>query len=201
MTDTWMISVSGQTYGPYTLQQMQSFVAEGRLAPHSLAAPAGDPNFKPAGEHQALLRLFAPAAAPAPSPSATGKFVTAEGIESDEDTISPTFGRSNDEPRSGERGRFVVVADMKSRSISGLEEEIFNLGPAYSLMPQAWLLTSDQPINIIRNALVQKLGKMDMLFIVDATHNKAAWFNFGPESDTRIRRVWTAQHEPIAKAG
>jgi hypothetical protein len=39
------------------------------------------------------------------------------------------------------------------------------------------------------------------LFIVDSTHNKAAWFNFGPEADARIRRVWTAQHEPIAKVG
>lgn len=201
MTDTWTISVSGQTYGPYTTQQMQAFVAEGRLAPHSLAAPAGDTQFRPAGEYHALTRLFAPAAPAAPTPSATGKFVTAGGVETEEDIISPTFGRSNDEPRTGERGRFVVIADMKSRSISGLEEEIFNMGPAYSLMPQAWLLASDQPINVIRNALVQKLGKMDMLFIVDATHNKAAWFNFGPESDTRIRRVWTAQHEPIAKAG
>lgn len=197
MSDTWTISVAGQSYGPYTSQQMQAFVAEGRLAAHSRVAPAGESQFKAAEEFPALLGLFAPG----PTPSATGKFVTAEGVENEEDMISPTFGRSNDEPRTGERGRFVIVADMKSRSISGLEEEIFNLGPAYSLMPQAWLLTSDQPINTIRNALVQKLGKMDMLFIVDATHNKAAWFNFGPESDTRIRRVWTAQHEPIAKAG
>ena len=45
----------------------------------------------------------------------------------------------------------------------------------------------------MRNALVQKLGKIDTLFIVDAAHNKATWFNFGPETDTRIRRVWTAQ--------
>ncbi len=199
MPDTsWTISVSGQTYGPYSQQQMQAFVAEGRLAAHSLVAPTGETKFRAAGEFPALLRLLAPA--PGPTPSATGKFVTAGGIE-DEDIISPTFGRSNDEPRTGDRGRFVVIADMKSRSISGLEEEILNLGPAYSIMPQAWLLTSDQPINAIRNALVQKLGKMDMLFIVDATHNKAAWFNFGPESDTRIRRVWTAQHEPISKAG
>ncbi len=200
MSDTtWTINVSGQTYGPYSAQQMQAFVAEGRLAAHSLVAPMGESQFKAAGTFPALLKLFAPA--PGPTPSATGKFVTAGGVETEEDIISPTFGRSNDEPRTGERGRFVVIADMKSRSISGLEEEILNMGPAYSLMPQAWLLTSDQPINAIRNALVQKLGKMDMLFIVDATHNKAAWFNFGPESDTRIRRVWTAQHEPIAKAG
>src|ERR1700759_5433317 len=142
--NTWTISVSGQSYGPYSQQQMQAFVAEGRLAAHSLVAPTGDTKFRAAGEFPALLRLFAPA--PGPTPSATGKFVTAGGVE-DEDIISPTFGRSNDEPRPGERGRFVVSSDMKSRSISGLEEEILNLGPAYSIMPQAWLLTSDQPIN------------------------------------------------------
>ncbi|MEJ1969695.1 MAG: hypothetical protein WDN03_13825 [Rhizomicrobium sp.] len=160
-------------------------------------------NFAPAGENPRLVRLFMPAApAPTPTgPSATGKFVTASGVELDEEVVQPTFGRSNDEPRSGERARFVVIADMKSRSIAGLEEEIFNLGPAYSLMPQAWLLSSDMGINQIRNTLVQKMGKMDMLFVVDATHNKAAWFNFGPESDTRIRRVWSAQHDPVAKAG
>jgi len=80
---------------------------------------------------------------------------------------------------------------MKSRSISGLEEEILNLGPAYALLPQIWLLVSDQSMNAIRNALVQKLGKIDMLFIIDATRNKATWFNFGPEADARIRRVWS----------
>jgi len=199
MTDTWTISAGGQTYGPYTEQQLLAFVGEGRLAAHSLVAPTGNTQFKPAGTYPMLARFFAPANAPAPS--ATGKFVTASGVESDDDMISPTFGRSNDEPRTGERGRYVVIADMKSRSISGLEEEIMNMGPAYPLMPQAWLLISDQPINQIRNALVQKLGKMDMLFLVDATHNKAAWFNFGPEADTRIRRVWTAQHDVVAKTG
>ncbi|MBL6852726.1 MAG: DUF4339 domain-containing protein [Alphaproteobacteria bacterium] len=206
MTDTWTISVGGRSYGPYTYEQMQSFVGEGRLAPHSMVAKTPSTEHLPAGEDPTLIRLFMPAA-PRPverpghgqGPSATGKFVTARGVEIDEETIQPTFGRSADEPRGGERGRFVVVADMKSRSIAGLEEEIFNLGPAYSLMPQAWLLSSDMPINQIRNTLVQKLGKMDMLFIVDATHNKAAWFNFGPESDSRIRRVWTAQQD-LARA-
>ncbi|MBV9043516.1 MAG: DUF4339 domain-containing protein [Alphaproteobacteria bacterium] len=209
MADTWNMSVAGRMYGPYTTEQLQAFLAEGRLASHSLIAAAGEDNFHPAGDEPRLAHLFAPKA-PAtvpqaqpisPVPSATGKFVTqtGAGLEFDDDDTLPTFGRSVDEPRTGERSRFLIVADMKSRSISGLEEVIFNLGPAYSLMPQAWLLTSDQPINAIRNTLVQKLGKMDMLFIVDATHNKAAWFNFGPESDTRIRRVWTAQHEPIAQ--
>ena len=45
---------------------------------------------------------------------------------------------------------------------------------------------------------MQKLGKLDTLFIVDATHDKAAWFNFGPETDTRIRRMWS-RREPAER--
>ncbi len=66
------------------------------------------------------------------------------------------------------------------------------------LTPQAWLLTSDTTINAIRQALVQKLGKLDMLFVADATNDKAAWFNFGPEVDSRIRRIWQKTPETTA---
>ncbi len=104
-------------------------------------------------------------------------------------TSSPSAARKKTRPPAIAT-HFIIVADMKSRSISGLEEEIFNLGPAVPIMPQAWLLASDMAINAIRQLLVQKLGKLDMLFIADATHDKAAWFNFGPESDSRIRRIW-----------
>ena len=47
----------------------------------------------------------------------------------------------------------------------------------------------------MRNALVRKLGKLDTLFIVDAGRDKAAWFNFGPEADTRIRKIWSKAAE------
>ena len=92
---------------------------------------------------------------------------------------------------------------MKSRSIAGLEEEIYSFGSAYPIMPQAWVVTSEMSINAIRNALVQKLGKLDVLFVVDASHNKAAWFNFGPEADTRIRRIWqkTQDQSPLSRTG
>ena len=41
------------------------------------------------------------------------------------------------------------------------------------------------------------MGKIDTLFIVDAAHDKAAWFNFGPETDTRIRKMWTRPIEHL----
>jgi hypothetical protein len=158
---------------------MQGFHAENRLADHSLIARAGEEQFHPAIEDPELAPLFnkgvepeqaAPAAEPAPAPH--------------------RFGRSEPE-MDAQPSHFVIVADLKSGSISGLEEEIFTLGQAHRFMPQAWVLSSDASINTIRNALVQKLGKIDTLFIVDAAHDKAAWFNFGPESDTRIRKMWS----------
>jgi hypothetical protein len=181
MSDTWTISVSGQNYGPYTTAQMQAFVGEGRLAPRSLVCRADENQFRAAGEDPVLAAFFRPAEPVRPTP-----FFTAEG---NEEPASP-FGRGDEETQPGQRSHFIIVADMKSRSISGVEEEIFNLGPAYPIMPQAWLLASDMPINQIRQTLVQKLGKLDVLFVADATHDKAAWFNFGPEADSRIRRIW-----------
>ena len=178
MSDSWFINVQGRAYGPYTEAQMQGFAAEGRLAPHSLVTRAGATEFRAASDEPGLALLF-------PQPKAV-----AETIHPNEPAAVPTFGRQDDGDVP-ERSHVVIVADMKSRSVQGLEEEIYNLGPAYPLFPQVWLLATEHPVNAVRNLLVQKLGKMDVLFVVDATHNKAAWFNFGPEADTRIRRIWT----------
>jgi hypothetical protein len=164
------------------------------LAAHSLVARSGVDLYRPASEDADLVLLFQ-AAAPVPSPaqpSARPTFFTAEG-----DIGQQSFGR-HEEEGSGVRTHYIIVADMKSRSISGLEETIFNFGPAYPILPQAWVVSSEMPINAIRSALVQKLGKLDMVFIVDATHNKAAWFNFGPEAESRIRRVWQKASEQSA---
>ena len=193
MSDSWTISVGGRVYGPYSLAQMQGFHTENRLADHSLVARAGEEQFHPAVEDEALAPLFMPAGAePVEEPIAT-------------ETAAPhRFGaRPEAEIGSGQPSHFVIVADMKSRSIAGLEEDIFSLGQAHRFGPSAWVLSSEATINIIRNALVQKLGKLDTLFIVDAAHDKAAWFNFGPETDTRIRKMWsrpTEHHGPEKRA-
>ena len=183
MSDSWTISVGGRVYGPYSIEQMRAFHAEGRLADYSLVARAGEEQFHAANEDPALAAFFHPAAAtPAQQPEAPAASPHRFGAETE---------------AQGERTHYVIIADMKSRSIAGLEEEIFNLGPAHRFMPQAWVLSSEVGINTIRHALVQKLGKIDTLFIVDAAHDKAAWFNFGPENDARVRRMWT--REPARK--
>lgn len=188
MAETWTISVGGRVYGPYTLEQMQGFHAENRLADHSMIARAGEEQFHPASEDPALAPLFQPA--PETSPSS----------EPVHEPAQPHRFGARAEPEALDQGpaHFVIVADMKSGSIAGLEDEIFKLGQAHRFSAQAWVLCSDGSINIVRNALVQKLGKLDTIFIVDASRDKAAWFNFGPEADTRIRKMWS---RPVEFAG
>jgi hypothetical protein len=177
MAETWTVSVGGRSYGPYTATQMHAFATEGRLAPHSLVCLAGEAAPRPASEFQQLASLFR---------TDRNKPIT----------HATTFGRNDrNEGGTGERSQFIIMADMRSGSLAALEGEIFALGPAYAVLPHAWIVSSEQSVNAVRNALVQKLGKRDVLFIVDATHNKAAWFNFGPEIDARIRRIWTRTPE------
>jgi len=171
-----MVSVAGRAYGPYTDAQMAAFAAEGRLAPQSLIAPAGESLFRPAGEEPALARLFAPK--PHAEPRAT-------------------FGSLRDESESS---HIVIVADMKSHAAACLEEEIHRLGQACSLLPQIWLLKTEKTVNTVRNRLVQQLGKLDVLFVVDATNNKAAWFNLSAEAEMRIHRVWSNEEPAKLRA-
>jgi hypothetical protein len=194
MSETWTISVGSRVYGPYSIEQMHAFHAEGRLATHSLVARAGEEQFHPAGEDAELALLFPAAAAPASEPAPLAEAPTTQA--------SPEPHRFGREPESSatERSRFVIISDMKSGSISALEEEIFNLGPAYRFMPQAWVLTSEASLNTIRHALMQKMGKLDTIFVVDTIHDRAAWFNFGPEADTRVRRMWSRTPEGARKA-
>ena len=197
MAETWTISVGGRVYGPYTLAQMQGFHAENRLADHSLVARAGEEQFHPAVEDPELAALFQPTPAIEPEDD----FVNEAAIETVSERASERSGEPQQphrfgaraEPDGGQSGpsHFVIVADMKSGSISGLEDEIFKLGQAHRFTTQSWVLVSEDSINIVRNALVQKLGKLDTIFIADATHDKAAWFNFGPETDTRVRKMWS----------
>jgi len=197
MSETWTISVGGRAYGPYTIEQMQAFQAEGRLAVHSLVSRAGEEQFRPAGEDPELRTLF-------PAPARDETHVPAPQLQTQSaEPAAPAlsglgaphkFG-GGDTQSTGERNRYVIISDMKSGSITGLEEEIFNFGPAHRFMPQAWILSSDVSLSAIRASLVQKLGKLDTLFIVDAAHDKAAWFNFGPEADIKVRRMWARAPE------
>lgn len=169
MTESWTISVNGQVYGPYSLQDMHTLAADGRLAPHSLVAKSGDTAYRPASMDEDLSVLFG---GKPQTKAAAGQEYSGE---------------------SGERTRFVIVADMKTRSITTIDKEVKKLGLACSLSSQSWLLITDKQLNVLRDLLMQQLGNLDTVCIIDATHNKAVWCNYDPPGESRIRQVWLSQ--------
>ncbi len=189
MADFWKVQVAGQSYGPYPLDHMQAFIAEGRIVAKSQIAYGEEAGFHAAADDLMLAQFLKPEpvvepeaeieAEPEPAPEPVRRI----------EAPAAKFGRTDDADDS-EPAHILIMADMKSRSINGLEEAIYSLGSAFPVLPQIWLLTTNESVNGIRNLLIQKLGKIDALFIVDATHDKAAWFNFGPEPEARIRRIW-----------
>ena len=179
MIGAWTINVSGRLYGPFTSERMRGLAGENRLAPHSLVAREGSTDWHEARDEPEFSDLFTSRAAP----PANGAQVPVT-----DSPIPAPAGPS--EISDGTRAHFAVVIDQKSRSSGNLEEALASLGPYYRLLSNVWIISTDQTVNAVRNRLVQELGKSDSLFVIDASRGKAAWFNFGPEADVRIRRVW-----------
>lgn len=216
MIGAWTINVSGRVYGPFTSERMRAFVGEGRLAPHSLVAREGqtdwheardEPEFSDTFAHRAGQAGAAPAetkpvaAAPAPqaapqpapapqaAPSPQPLRAVAAPVPHSPQTHAP---HANGTPAAEHaHAHFAVILDQKAvAAANNLEEAINSLGQAYRLTTNVWIISTDQTVSAVRNRLVQELGKANSLFVIDASRGKAAWFNFGPEADVRIRRVW-----------
>ncbi len=53
-----------------------------------------------------------------------------------------------------------------------------------------WLLRTRHSAGIIRNKLSQTLEQGDRFVVIDASRDRFAWFNLGPEVDVRVSKVW-----------
>ncbi len=210
MIGAWNINVSGRVYGPFTSDRMRSFVGEGRLAPHSLVAREGTSDWHEARDEPEFIEVFthrnhvAPAAAPASAQAAAPQPALASLItrspqpqpqqQQPAQTSAPqvhTAHPTATAPAEHAIAHFAVIIDQKAQGgSSNIEHAIGSLGLFYRLTTNVWIISTDQSVSAVRNRLVQELGKSDSLFVIDASRGKAAWFNFGPEADVRIRRVW-----------
>jgi hypothetical protein len=216
MIGAWSINVSGRVYGPFTSERMRSFVDEGRLAPHSLVAREGTDDWHEAREEPEFLDVFkdrgrpatpeTPATNPAPQqiqraaqPTSAPQPVQphpAPAPQPQPQVHAPQPQTHAPQPiptpsADHTAAHFAVIIDQKAQgAASNIESAINSLGPAHRLTTNVWIISTDQSVSAVRNRLVQELGKADSLFVIDASRGKAAWFNFGPEADVRIRRVW-----------
>jgi uncharacterized protein DUF4339 len=197
MIGAWTINVSGRVYGPFTSERMRSFVSEGRLAPHSLVAREGSSDWHEARDEPEFSDVFSNRA-PGPSTTAPEQKVAAPAPQTVPSLQPQMSTPASHAPHAngvatGEHAtaHFAVIIDQKAVSAaSNIEGAINSLGQSYRLTNNVWIISTEQTVSAVRNRLVQELGKADSLFVIDASRGKAAWFNFGPEADVRIRRVW-----------
>jgi len=196
MPDVWTVQVAGQNYGPYPLEHMQAFIAEGRIVATSLVAYGDDTQFHFAGEDLVLGRLIAPA--PESTPEHVAEPVSEPVHEPEPEyeqpqrpkRIDPALQRFGNIEEDDEPRHVLVITDLKSCPTTGIEEAIHKLGPTFAIMPQVWLVMTTESVNGIRKMLSMHVGSVDPLFVVDTTHDQAAWHNFGPGPESRIRGIW-----------
>lgn len=199
-TGRWLLKYGDRVYGPYTHDAMKSYIAEGRVVSQSLIAPEGtlpgSDAWRPAAQTAPYAEFFGravptPAIKPAPATPAPSR-------ESDISSVTAAASRSpygsgkgqTDRRRQPETANFVIVMDIKARYAGPLEQAIMSLGPAYKLAPNVWCVNTNGTAAGLLNDLSVHIGKTDSMFIVDATRDRTAWHNLGPETDAKIRRVW-----------
>ena len=214
----WLLKYGDRIYGPYSEEAMTGYIAEGRVIASSIVAPEGsglsDAAWQPASTVEAFATHFSPAeAATGKASIVTQQPAAKEAREAEAETVTPsvtpartvsptpstddgkrsTYGPGKgqvDRRRQPESSNFLIVMDVKSRYTGPLEEAIMSLGPAYKLAPNVWCVNADATAAGLLNDLSIHIGKTDSMFIVDATRDRTAWHNLGPETDAKIRRVW-----------
>lgn len=164
----WWVQVRGQAYGPYSLEQISQFVAEGRVRPATLVAPNRDGGWTEARSVDGLMGTFRTTPhAPTPANSSVA-----------------------------EAANVFIHAEIHSGAWTGFMAALESMGMIADLAPGLWLLRTRFSAGIIRNTLSQTLERGDRFVVIDATRDRLAWFNLGPEVDVHIKDVWNGALRP-----
>ena len=63
-------------------------------------------------------------------------------------------------------------------------------GETVDIVPGVWLVRARTTASALRNDLSHLLDREDRLFVVDASRDRSAWFNFASEADAKVRGLW-----------
>ena len=161
---SWYVKVEGRVYGPYTPAQMQAFIGEGRVAAHSQVSESREGEFRQASAVDHFSEWFEEAR---------------QGPE--EQRRAPVDARS---------ANFVVIAMIGPDSRAAFENALGDFGEHEEMSNGVWLLRGATSAAILRNELSHLLDRDDRLLVIDASRDRAAWFNLGRDADQRIRDLW-----------
>ena len=164
ITMTWFVKVEGRVYGPYTGAQMRAFIAEGRVAAHSIVSDERDGEFVSASATPQLKAWL------------------------DEARRAPTEKRPL--PADAKTANFIISAELAEDSRNAFAAALAEFGDVQPISPSLWIMRGAASAAHLRNELSHLLGKDEKLLVVDASRDRSAWFNLGRDADQRIRDLW-----------
>jgi hypothetical protein len=89
-----------------------------------------------------------------------------------------------------EAANLFVHAEIVSGSWNAFMAALEGMGAVCDLASGLWLVRTRFSAGVLRNTLSQTLERGDRFVVIDATRDRLAWFNLGPEIDVRIGKVW-----------
>lgn len=161
--DTWFVTVEGQSYGPYSDDQVTGFVREGRISQQTPVRRGREP-WIVAGLHAQLSPAF----------GSNNPIPQTEAAASGEENFA----------------KIVIIAELRTGSSIALEAAIARLGQSYRLNQFVWLVHTSVPFSQMRKDLMATIGRHDPLFISDTTNRRSSWINFGPGAEATISALW-----------
>lgn len=161
---SWFVKVEGRVYGPYTPAQMRAFVGEGRIAAHSQISAQKDDGWTNASDIEEF----------------SGWLSENGGAPAAEKRVTPGARPAN----------FVIITEIHSDNGPDFQSALAAYGELEQITHGVWLLRGPTTSAVLRNELSHVLDRDDRLLIIDASHDRAAWFNLGRDADQNIRNLW-----------
>ncbi len=176
--ETYFLRIGGQVFGPYTHASILHYLDEGRVAPSSFIATRSD------GDYRAIAQLvtFAPKVRDIQDRKGFGR--RAPNGENATDV-------SGAEAHDAQLANVVIVTDIQSAAALDFETRLQALGRAARIFGSVFVLRTHHSAAQLRHSLGQMLSRGDRFFLVDATRERLAWFNLGPEVDAHLRQIWS----------
>lgn len=81
---------------------------------------------------------------------------------------------------------FVIIFDVVSGAATRVSSAIQSLGPAFRIANNVWSVHCTLTAHGVKNAVAPFLRPNESIFVVDATHGRSAWQNYGPEQHAKI---------------
>ena len=156
----WCVKSGDTVYGPYTLGQITAFISENRIVRRTLISDDGGTHFQAAERIAALVTALACAPTPKRREADAGP------------------------------GNFIVVTQLEGESEHGVTAVLNSVGRFAEATNGIYILRSTLRLAKIREKLAAVTGSHDRFIIVDASRNRIAWLNHGPETDVHLRSVW-----------